>query len=167
MNVLILFPLKCSKRRLISSSLDEILYIRVCQVLTVDQHIFQVFLAGKTEEGYVSERWGRACHFTHWIHTNTYSLFKSFLEIQYWRVQLSQRQRFSYNRINSHQNSFILWRWSCDYMKEEPIHSVGEWTAYFQWLPRNTRKHWCLVIPLQTSPEATCSLYSLIWMSLF
>lgn len=49
-----------------------------------------------------------------------------------------------YNRINSHQNSFILWRWSCDYMKEEPIHSVGEWTAYFQWLPRSTRKHWSL-----------------------
>lgn len=91
MNVLILFPLKCSKRKLISSSLDEILYIRVSLELPVDHHIFQVFLAGKTEEEYELERWGGACHFIYWVPTSTYPLFKSFPEIQYWRVPLSQR----------------------------------------------------------------------------
>lgn len=42
MIVLILFPLKCSKRKLISSSLDEILHVRVCLALAINQHTFHV-----------------------------------------------------------------------------------------------------------------------------
>lgn len=38
--------LEVFQKKLFSSSLGEILYLRACLVLAVDQHVFQVFLAG-------------------------------------------------------------------------------------------------------------------------
>lgn len=141
MKVLVLFPLKCSKRKLISSSLDEILYIRVCLVLAVDQHIFQVFLAGKTEEELCIRKVRESLPF-HLRGTHQYIFTVQILSRNavLKSTAISKRQRFCYNRINPHQNSFILWRSGCDYMKEEPVHTVAEWSPYFQWLPRSTRK---------------------------
>lgn len=77
---------------------------------------------------------------------------------------ISNRQRFCYNRINSYQNSFILWRSGCDYMKEKPVHTVREWTAYFQWLPGGKAGPF---EPLQTLCAQYAVSYSLIWISPF
>lgn len=84
---------------------------------------------------------------------------------------ISKRQRFCYNRINSYKNSFILWRSGNDDMKEKPIHTLGEWTAYFQWLPRSTEKALGLYLSLWEPFRNLCAqytvLYSLIWISSF
>lgn len=55
---------------------------------------------------------------------------------------ISMTQRLCSNSIKPHQNSFILWRSGCDRMKEmqeEPVHTVVEWAAYFQWLPSSRK----------------------------
>lgn len=125
--------LEVFQKKLFSSSLGEILYVRACLVLAVDQHVFQVFLAGNM---YQKGEGVLAILFTGYppmpIHCS--NLFQLFLL----KSTAILRQRFCYNSINSDQNSSTLWRtW-----KKKLF--TGEWTVYFQWLPRSTSKDWSL-----------------------
>lgn len=76
----------------------------------------------------MSERCGSPfCHSICKVATNSCSLPKSFPQIQYWRAELSQRDRVCHNRI-LHKNAVIPWRSGYDYMNKDPIPIVGEWT---------------------------------------
>lgn len=110
-------------------------------------------LAEKREEECVSERWGRPFHhFICRIATNTCSLPKSFPEIQYWRAQLSQRDRefvatgYSTKNllffgdqvmITRRKNPFLLW--------ENGLFPVAA--------QEHQERLMCLVIPLWTPSE--------------
>lgn len=138
MNVLILFPLKCSKRKLISSSLDEITVHKSLSSTYSRSTYFSSFLGREDRRGECIRKVRESLPFrllgTCWylftvqIHSRN-TILKS--------TAISKWLRFCYKRKNSHQNSSILWRSGCDYMKEKPPHT-GRMDGIF---PVATQKH--------------------------
>lgn len=139
MNVLILFPLRCCKRKLIWM---RALSITVCLVLAVE-HIYKSSredrqqkrrMYWKGEGEFASSFTGTHQYLFTVENLSRNTILKS--------MAFLMTQMLCSNSVKPHQNSFILWRSGCDHMKEmqeEPACTVVELAAYFQWLPRSRK----------------------------